>query len=45
MNIQDLTIEIIEQLGKVLNITFSKQRHTSTVAILDTLEMAFDGLY
>ncbi|MEK4052146.1 phosphotransferase [Paenibacillus sp. FSL F4-0087] len=36
MNIQDLPIEIIEQIGKVQRITFPRQGHTSIVAILDT---------
>ncbi|WP_215162035.1 phosphotransferase [Paenibacillus sp. ISL-20] len=36
MNIQDVPIEIIEQIGKVQKITFPRQGHTSIVAILDT---------
>lgn len=41
MNIQDLPIEIKEHIGKVQKITFPKQGHTSTVAILDTFDRKY----
>uniref|UniRef100_UPI00403F1E8C phosphotransferase n=1 Tax=Paenibacillus sp. Y5S-9 TaxID=3122489 RepID=UPI00403F1E8C len=41
MNIQDLPIEIKEHIGEVQKITFPKQGHTSTVAILDTFDQKY----
>lgn len=38
MNIQDIPVEIIAQIGEVKNITFPRQGHTSIVAILDTID-------